>query len=49
MISVSCAEIVREFDSYKPFDFGIWDKVHEKKVGSLCALSVHEDYQGLGL
>jgi ribosomal protein S18 acetylase RimI-like enzyme len=49
LVSVGCAEIIKDFDYYKPFDPSIGDRISGSKVGSLCTLSVHEDYQGHGV
>jgi ribosomal protein S18 acetylase RimI-like enzyme len=49
LVSVGCAEIIKEFDCYKRFDASIGERMNGSKVGSLCTLSVHEDHQGRGL
>jgi len=49
LISVGCAELINKFDFYKPFDDKISKRLQNKTVGSLCTLSVHEDYQGKGI
>lgn len=46
LVSVGCAEIIKNFDYYRPFDASIGDRISGNKVGSLCTLSVHEDHQG---
>jgi len=49
LIAVACAEIIDDFDFYKPFDPSITEKLKDRKVGSLCTLSVHENFQGKGI
>jgi ribosomal protein S18 acetylase RimI-like enzyme len=46
LVSAGCAEIVKDFDYYRPFDASIGDRIGGNRVGSLCTLSVHEDFQG---
>ena len=48
LVSAGCAEIVKDFEYYRPFDASIRDRYGGKRVGSLCTLSVHEDHQGHG-
>lgn len=49
LISLGCAEIIEDFDYYLPFDPKIEKRFMDAKVGSLCASSVHEDFQGRGI
>ena len=46
--AVGCAEIVKDFDYFLPFDPGIEDRLNGQKVGLLRTLSVQEEYQGQG-
>ncbi|MCX6113475.1 MAG: GNAT family N-acetyltransferase [Proteobacteria bacterium] len=49
LVGVGCAELINDLDYYKPFDNNIVERLKNKKVGSLCSLSVHEDFQGKGI
>ncbi len=49
LASVGGAEIISNFDYYKPFESNIAERLKDKKVGSLCTLCVREDLQGKGI
>jgi ribosomal protein S18 acetylase RimI-like enzyme len=49
VLAVGCAEILSSLEYYLPFDVEIKNRLNERRVGSLCALSVVERFQGKGI
>ncbi len=49
LVSVGGAEIIDNFEYYKPFENNIVERLKGKKVGSLSTLCVREDLQGKGI
>ena len=49
IISVGCADIIRELWYYEPFDAELESRMKGRKIGSFSTLSVIESMQGKGI